>query len=439
VTSTVDRSRAKKGTFSLGHAAGTSAFAALLVSAMVASASEFEPVPDRAPAELLPAALASGTDFHVVDPVHGDGLMHRFVLDSRFGRFEAYGRVALALRVREIAALTELARSSRLGIVAGGVGHGVESQVKTATGVVTHPVTTVSGIPKGIAHLFSGYSARGEEALAAAGRTTSSSGGAHAAADATSKAEEAGKQYALQYLGVTAAERAWYLKLGVSPYTDNKVLRDAVRRAAQTEAIGSFGVKFASLPAIPGISLTQRAVDAIYNEDPAAVRARTRRVLAGYGMDASEIENWLNAPLLNPARQVLLLSAAARLDGVAGRAELFRHSLGLTSDAEVQVYLYSAGLLVKAHETHPMKSLVPGVRLPAAELVGGRLVVCGAFEAVYWTEDVANGEAQVRQSLPPQPEGAGRELWLLGSLSDRARNELRDRGWAVHESDAVPQ
>jgi hypothetical protein len=103
------------------------------------------------------------------------------------------------------------------------------------------------------------------------------------------------------------------------------------------------------------------------------------------------------------------------------------------------VYLYSAGLLVKAHETHPMKSLVPGVRLPAAELVGGRLVVCGAFEAVYWTEDVANGEAQVRQSLPPQPEGAGRELWLLGSLSDRARNELRDRGWAVHESDAVPQ
>src|SRR5262249_45461088 len=153
----------------------------------------------------------------------------------------------------------------KLGLVAGGVGRGVESQVKTATGVVTHPVTTVTGIPKGITHLFKGYQARGEEALASASHHQDGGQGPHppAAADAR-KAEDGARSYALKYLGVSGAERAWYQRLGVSPYTDNTMLREAVHRAAKTEAVGSFGVKFASLPAIPGIGLTQKAVDAIY-------------------------------------------------------------------------------------------------------------------------------------------------------------------------------
>jgi hypothetical protein len=179
-------------------------------------------------------------------------------------------------------------------------------------------------------------------------------------------------------------------------------------------------------------------VDAIYNEDPASIRQRMRKTLSGYGESADEIEAWLNAPVLSPTRQVLLLSAAEALNGVAGRAELFRHSLDLTSDAEAQVYLRSAGLLVVAHKSHPLRAVLPGVRLPSAELADGRLVVCGAFEAVYWTEEVARGEEQLQRSLPPQHEGIGRELWLAGKLSDRARHALEHRGWDLHVIADVP-
>jgi hypothetical protein len=409
-----------------------------LLGGVAAAGGPFEIAPDQSPAQLLPASLAAGADFHVVDPVHGDGLMYPFVIDSRFGKFDAYGRAALALRVREIEALHELARTSDLELVAGGVEHGVESEVRTAFGVVTDPLGTVSGIPRGIANLFHGYSAQAQEAVADAGRTVKSTGSAGSARNDLRKGEDAAKRYAERYLGVTAAERGWYRRLGVSPYTDNTVLRDAVRRAAKTEAVGSFGVKFAGLPAIPGIDLTQRAVDAIYNEDPAAVRARTRKTLAGYGLGSSEIETWLNAPLLNPARQIVLLTVAEQLDGVAGRAELFRHSLGLTSNAEVQVYLLSAGLLVAAHRSHPLASIAPSVRLPSAQLPDGRLAVCGAFEAVYWTEGVARAEEQLRSALPAGTRAAGRELWLAGTVSDRARSELQDRDWELHEIAQTP-
>jgi len=414
-------------------------FCCLLLGASAAATDGFETVPDRSPGELLPATMVEGTNFHVVDPVRGDGLMNPFVVDSRFGKFDAYGRLALAMRVKEVAALTELAKKSNGELLAGGVEHGVESEVKTAATVVTHPVATVTGIPKGIAHLFQGFSAQAQQAAASTHSSGGSSGsGVNTARSDLDRGEKAAESYAQRYLGVTSAERGWYKRLGVDPYTDNTVLRDAIHKDAKIEAAGSFGARFAGLPAVPGIAITQRAVDAIYNEDPAVIRARTRKTLAGYGLSATEVERWLNAPVLSPTRQVLLLSAAEALDGVAGRAELFRHSLDLTSDEEAQVYLRSAGLLVLAHSSHPLTDVIPGVRLPAARRADGRLVVCGAFEAVYWTAGVAKAEEQLRTSLPPQAVGGGRELWLAGTISDRTRSALRDRGWDLHEVPDAP-
>jgi hypothetical protein len=417
-----------------------------LEGAEPAAPDRFDTVPGRSPAEILPAAMVAGAGFHVVDPVHGDGLMNHFVLDSRFGQFDAYGRAALAIRIQEVAALTELARTSDVQIAAGGVVQGVASEVKTATTVVTHPVETVSGIPKGIAHLFAGYKARGQEAVTEAkgeaaalhedasgsGAASNSQGSAATTArKAADKGAQAARSYAERYLGVTAAERDYYHKLGVDPYTDNRVLRDAIRRAAKISAAAGFGMKFAGVAGIPGIGLTQRALDAIYNEDPAAVRERTRQTLAGFGLSAAEIESFMNAPRLSPTRQVLLLTAAQALAGVAQRGELFRHSIGLTSDEEVQVYLRSVGLLVKAHAEHPVASVVAGLRLPAALRADHAVVVCGAFEAVYWTEEIAALEEPLRKALPA--ESPSRELWIAGTLSERARDALHERGWTLHE------
>jgi hypothetical protein len=68
-----------------------------LLSGLAAAASApFESVPDQSPSSLLPASLAAGSDFHVLDPVRGDGLMHLFVTDSRFGKFAAYGAEEVA-------------------------------------------------------------------------------------------------------------------------------------------------------------------------------------------------------------------------------------------------------------------------------------------------------------------------------------------------------
>jgi hypothetical protein len=54
----------------------------------------------------------------------------------------------------------------------------------------------------------------------------------------------------------------------------------------------------------------QRAMDAIYNEDPAVLRARQRKVLAGYGLSPAEVARFGNALLLTPTRQSILVEDA---------------------------------------------------------------------------------------------------------------------------------
>ena len=394
----------------------------------------YEVPPDQTPSELAAPALVSGSNFHVVDPVRSDGLMHRYVIESHFGTFEAYGQSQLTVRVHEVSALTELAKTSNVEVAVGGVANGVTSQVNTVVGVATHPVQTVTGIPKGIAHLFHGYADRGKELLADAKHDREpSEPGADKGSDVASKGGDAATRYAARYFGVSSAERRWYQKLGVDPYTDNAILRAAIHKAARVDAAAGFGMKFVGIPGVPGVGLMSKATDAIYNEDPATIRARTRGTLAGYGLTLEEIEHWQNKLILSPTRQVLLLAAAEALGGVEGRGELFRHAISLRAPEEAQVYLQSVGLLVMAHRQNPVQSILPGVRLPAAKRADGHIIVCGAFESVYWTADVAKGESQIREALPT--EGiAARELVLSGTTSERARTELVALGWTVRES-----
>src|SRR5260370_20093117 len=90
---------------------------ALLLAASV-RAVDFETPPEQPAAASLSAALASGPNFHVSEPVATDGLMHHYVIDSRFGAFPAYGQEALKIRVREVAALTEISKTTDFDVIA---------------------------------------------------------------------------------------------------------------------------------------------------------------------------------------------------------------------------------------------------------------------------------------------------------------------------------
>jgi hypothetical protein len=404
----------------------------LAISATAALAVDFEQPPEEPAAASLPAELAAGPNFHVREPVAADGLMHHYVVDSRFGVFPAYGREALQVRVREVAALTQISKTTDVDVVASTVKRRVQTDAKTLRQVATNPIGTVVGIPRGIGHLFAGTKAQADEIQQ---RNQSQGGSTSASADASRLAKNAksdAARYADRYLGISAAERRYYQQLGVDPYTNNSVLRNAVHHLAKVDAAVNLGMHFVGVPGVPYLGDVKRAMDVIYTEDPAVLRARQRKSLAEYGMSPEEIHRFENTLLLSPTRQAILEEQAKSLEGVAGRDELFRHAMTLTSDEEVQVFIQSTRMLAALNTHRPVARILAGLRLPTAQLADGRIAVLGAFDAVYWTEDVAGYESAFHALLPQKPPGL--ELWLSGAISPLAKSELTSRGWEVHDN-----
>src|SRR5258708_29068087 len=167
-----------------------------------------------------------------------------------------------------------------------------------------------------------------------------SGAGAHSSRDLKADAT----RYAARYLGVTAAERRYYQELGVDPYTNNELLRKTVHHLAKVDATVNLGMHFLGIPGVPYLGDVKRAMDAIYTEDPAVLRARQRSTLVDFGLTAAEIRRFENTLILSPTRQSLLIEYAKSLNDVAGRDELFRHAMSVTSEGGMAVFLQSAGV-----------------------------------------------------------------------------------------------
>lgn len=416
------------------------AWPALLVAALVLATSSrvfgaesFETPADEPPGASLSAAQVSGPNFHVVNPVHSDGLMRDYVIDSHFGVFNAYGLDALNSRLREIAALTTLENTSDGQVAVESAVRSLREQARLVFHVATHPIGTVLGIPKGIGHLLGGYRAQAQEVTTSVAHSFTSSGSSQAKGSGDGALERVGTtatHQAERYLGLSAAEQRWYAKLGVDPYTDNIVLRRAVARMAKVDAAASFGMKFAPV-GIPFAGEVEQALNAVDREDPAVLRKRRRESLSRAGLTPTEITRFEHTPLLTPTRQTLLVNAVDALNGVQGRGELLRHAMSLQTEDETQVFLQSTLLLQRYQARHPVERILAGVRIPAAQLPDGHVAVFGAFDAVLWTRQVAVYEQSLSQELPP---GAPREVWVTGTVSARARAALEERGCMVHAS-----
>jgi len=168
-------------------------------------------------------------------------------------------------------------------------------------------------------------------------------------------------------------------------HTMQEVLRQAVKRAAKVNAAANLGLHFVGVPGLPYLGEVQRAMNAIYKEDPPVLRARRTKELLSYGLTPEEL----------------------------------------------QVFIQSARLLAHLHAHRPVTKILGGLRLPAAVSGDGGVIVFGAFDGVYWTAEVAGYEAALRAALPAS--GAPLELWLTDTLSPVARQQLTRLGWEVHD------
>ncbi|MGE5168563.1 MAG: hypothetical protein ACM3KT_08115, partial [Deltaproteobacteria bacterium] len=235
-------------------------------SAHASDAFESEPVL-KAPL-LVQAPLLSGPDFRVVPEVAVRGYMANFLIDTKFGPMRADSVEMLAIRIGELPAMEALDEASRSGAFATALAARAKKTGSAIVNVVTHPVDTITGLPRGVARYLGAqwdkWSGRAQSVSDRSAREFENRGDPYRAppgpmtamrdapaetppppddgknrswyARAGSEVAREGKRY-LQY---NSQRRAMAKLLGVDPNSSNPVLNEELDTLAWAAVWGNF-------------------------------------------------------------------------------------------------------------------------------------------------------------------------------------------------------
>lgn len=381
----------------------------------------YEVAKDLSAADLLPAELLRGEHHVVDDRVRNDGYLNYYTIQSDFGEFEAVSTASLRMRIREIEALAELDELSQTEVFVTAMGNAGVQKIVSVTKLVAHPITAVKGTPNSIGRLFKSYSQKTKRALAA-----------------MTPIDEDAEQDAIltdRYYGISDSEREWSRKLKVDPYSSNEVLRKAIQSVALVDAIGNAAVVIAGGALVPYVSYVGyvgQVSDAIWGEDPFALRARNKAALLEAGADEDLVEKYLNRPWMSPTQQTLVTSAITALESVEGATDILVQALHPKEEVEVAYLVRAVTLLAWYHRNRqPFVSISTELAIPGGITANGKSVMLFPSDHVYWTEPMADVAIEY-QSVGSAQEEDAHEVWIIGTTSDRTAQELVALEYDLH-------
>jgi len=231
-------------------------------------------------------------------------------------------------------------------------------------------------------------------------------------------------------VGVDAAERRWHRKLGTDPYTTNPVLREAVTRVAKLDAGAGFAFDQLPIPEPDAMDYLEDAGDLVWSQSRGELRKINAARLAALGTPPEAIAAFLDHPWFSPTLQTVMILMLSRMEDVEGRGDWTAHVLDADSES-VALFLTENVVLMAWYHEHrePLERILPATPAATALSDDGRVVAFASADHIRWSRAVAVNVAKTEALVP----GAQLEIWLPGTLSERTRQELADRGVEPHE------
>jgi len=382
----------------------------------------------------LTAQQLSGPDWKVEPRATTDGFGVTYTVASRFGTWTALGRTQLALRIREIQALAQLEEVSKSDVFVEAVKTSATAPLRLVQDVVDKPKETLKGIPSGVGRWAKKTTFQVKEGYHDARQVAAKDDEeAEEKASLSEKGKEESKKYALNYLKISSAERNWYAKLGVDPYTDNGLLREAVSSVARVEGLTSFGMKFVGLPGIPGAREMRKTMEIVWQTDPWELRLANRKKLLAAGLSEQTARAFEDNTALSLSLQTVIVESLDQMAGVGGREHLIARAIDVESYDEARTLASAVALMLRFHrQESPLREFLAGARLPVARTARGELVAVVLADALFWTAGVAEAAPELAALYAGDPAKV-RRLWVVGEASPGFESGARELGWEVRD------
>jgi len=319
---------------------------------------------------------------------------------------------------REIAAIGQLKNVTRSEAFLKSLKDQAGKPLVFVKDVVTSPVDTLTGIPKGVGRLFGNISS-----------------------SVTSKRNPSQETRTKEVLLVGSFKRDYAAKFNVDPYSSNKVLQDELDKIANASAFGSWTASAAMLPiggpasgVITGTSLSKSFNNILATEPPSRIRIINEEKLKQMGISDALAKQYLDQPFYTPTQNLLLVDSLARLGAATGRDAYLTASLVAADEVEANFFVNMAQILRGYHETQgPITGITMVGALTVAQTKAGAAVIPFALDYGVWTAN-ADKLSQNMKATYKVPGFNGKfEIWVTGAASPTAKQELQARGFTVVE------
>ena len=340
----------------------------------------FEQPPTLSASIILKPEFAAGQGFSVRDPVPTYGGRNGYMIDSDAGVFEADGNIMLIRRVREIAAIARLREVSRTDEYKNALASAVASPLLAARSLVENPVSTVTGVPRGLWKFMNRAGQGIKETLDGRGR---------------SPYEDSS---AAQLIGFAKTKRDVALKLGVDPYSSNQALQRELNGVAWAAYAGKMTFTLATIPVggAAGLALTATNVsttfdNAIRDQSPGDLRLASLKRLLDMGCARADADAFLNNTAFSPTVQTALVLHLDSLAGVANRPLFVQLATSQTqSEGDALFFTQTSRILAELQAGGRTLARIESLQdFPYAIGQDGSAILALEWDFASWTSDAA--------------------------------------------------
>ena len=167
---------------------------------------------------------------------------------------------------------------------------------------------------------------------------------------------------------------------------------------------------------------------------PQDLRRMNAEKLKAMDIDQHTIDTLISDSVFTPREQTLFVAAVDEMKGVADRERLVQLA-ALTRNEDVSFFRQRQAEMYAGYHrgVSPIERFVGVGPVPGARTVNGALVFNMPVDYVAWTEEIANVVTTADGLANQLPGIAEKQLWVTGTLSPRARAEMRRLNWKVYE------
>jgi len=419
-------------------------FLILILPLNLHAAGEYEKIHDLKVNTQVPAKIIKTEYYHIDPVVKSNGFLNIYTVKSDFGEYKAIGNLSLLVVIRELYALQELKNLSKTQVFIEAAAGSAAGSIESMFHVATNPVETVKGIPGGVSRLFNrtkdtagavyegGKDVAGEAVDTVTGKEDENSGDkddkdlGDTAVDTTGKAAD-------WYFGVSAGQRKWAKKLGVDPYTKNELLQNALREVAKIDRAGSFAVRFAPIPRIPGSKYVGLANDAIWNLSYKELLEQNVEKLTELGINEAAINSFLANQSFSPSMQTYLIEAVLQLENVKNRSVLIELASTKETEDFARFYLETVILMTWFDGQKDKLSEIKSFgEIPYSIDSKNSLILLLPVDYLFWTKELGE-KAQQMTSDVKKDNTTEKDAIFLGDLSPLSETGMKNLGWIVED------